>query len=110
LSANQGRDLLYIDDLVDALVLLLKAPLPTGEIINIGAGREYVMADVAATIVRRSGANIRLIKDTTSRPGKVEHLYCSIEKARERLGWKPIVDLEKGLQRTIDSFRQGPDL
>jgi hypothetical protein len=30
----------------------LEAPLSTGEIVNIGAGREYVMADVAATIIR----------------------------------------------------------
>jgi nucleoside-diphosphate-sugar epimerase len=86
LSANQGRDVLYIDHLVDALVLLLKAPLPTGEIINIGAGREYVMADVAATIVRRSSANIRLIKDTSSRPGKVENLYCSNRKSQRAIG------------------------
>ncbi len=106
-SRHQGRDLLYIDDLIDALVLLLEAPLPSGEILNIGAGREYVMADVAATIVRRTGAKIRLIKDMTSKPGQVEHLYCSCDKARELLSWQPSVDLEEGLQRTIDSFRGG---
>ena len=106
-SGHQGRDLLYIDDLIDALFLLLEAPLPTAEIINIGAGREYVMADVAATIIRRTDAKIRLIKDTTSRPGQVEHLYCSGDKARELLSWQPSLDLEEGLQRTIDSFRKG---
>jgi nucleoside-diphosphate-sugar epimerase len=104
-SGNQGRDLLYVDDLIDALLLLLDAPLPTGEIVNIGAGREYVMADVAATIIHRTGANIHLIKDTTSKPGQVEHLYCSNDKARKLLSWQPSVDVPEGLQRTIDSFR-----
>jgi nucleoside-diphosphate-sugar epimerase len=104
-SGHQGRDLLYVDDLIDALLLLLEAPLPGGEIINLGAGREYVMADVAAIIIRRTGAKIRLIKDPTSRQGQVEHLYCSNDKARELLSWQPSVDLEEGLQRTIDSFR-----
>lgn len=104
-SGHQGRDLLYIDDLVDALVLLLEAPLPTAEIVNIGAGCEYAMADVAAAIIRRTGAKIRLIKDTTLKPGQVEHLYCSNAKAKELLNWQPSVHLEEGLQRTIDSFR-----
>jgi UDP-glucose 4-epimerase len=104
-SADQGRDLLYIDDLIDALVLFLKTPIPSGEIINVGAGREYMMADVAAEIVRRTGAKIRLIKDAALTPGQVEHLYCSAEKARRLLGWRQTVDIEEGLQRTIDSFR-----
>jgi UDP-glucose 4-epimerase len=104
-SGHQGRDLLYVDDLIDAFLLLLEAPLPGGEIVNIGAGREYVMADVAAIIIRRTGAKIRLIKDPTSRQGQVEHLYCSNDKARDLLSWQPSVDLEEGLQRTIDSCR-----
>lgn len=104
-SGNQGRDLLYIDDLIDALILALEAPLSTGEIVNIGAGREYMMADVAATIIRRMGAKIRLIKDATLKPGSVEHLYCSNDKAKDLLSWQPSVNLEEGLQRTIDSFR-----
>ena len=69
-SGHQGRDLLYIDDLIDALLLLLETPLSTGEIVNIGAGREYMMADVAATIIRLTGAKIRLIKDTTRKQAK----------------------------------------
>jgi UDP-glucose 4-epimerase len=104
-SGHQGRDLLYVDDLIDALLLLLEAPLPSGEIVNIGAGREYLMADVAASIIRRTGAKINLIQDKALKPGQVEHLYCSNDKARELLGWQPSVDLEEGLQRTIDSFR-----
>ena len=69
-SGHQGRDLLYIDDLIDALLLLLETPLSTGEIVNIGADREYMMADVAATIIRLTGAKIRLIKDTTRKQAK----------------------------------------
>ena len=104
--ADQGRDLLYIDDLVDALVLLLEVPLPTGEIINIGSGREYMMADVANRIIRSVGANIRLIKDPALQPGQVEHPYCSVEKARRLLKWAPTISLDEGLRRTIESFRK----
>ena len=109
-SGNQGRDLLYIDDLVDALVLLLEVPLTTGEIINIGSGREYVMADVAAKIIGSVGANIRFTKDRELQPGHVEHLYCSVEKAKRLLKWEPSIGLDEGLRRTIESFQKGRSL
>jgi UDP-glucose 4-epimerase len=109
-SGNQGRDLLYIDDLVDALALLLEVPLPTGEIINVGSGREYVIADVAAKIIRSMGANIRFIEDRDLKPGQVEHLYCSVEKAKRLLKWEPSITLDDGLKRTIESFQKGLSL
>ena len=105
-SANQGRDLLYIDDLIRALVLLLEVSLPTGEIINIGSGREYLMADVAAKIIRSMGAKVHLVRDPNLHPGPVEHLYGSIEKARRLLKWEPAIGLDEGLMRTIESFRK----
>ena len=77
--------------MIDALLVLLETPLSTGEIVNIGAGRGYMMADVAAHIIRLTGAKIRLIKDTTSKPGQVEHLYCLDDKAKEVIGWQPSV-------------------
>ena len=108
-SGRQGRDLLYIDDLIDALILLATHPLPSGEIVNIGTGREYVMADVAATIIQMMGSNIQLQKKAASRPSEIEHLYCSADKASALLGWYPSVNLEEGLARTISWFRQQLD-
>jgi nucleoside-diphosphate-sugar epimerase len=69
--------------------------LATDKIVNIGTGREYVMADVAATILRLTGAKITLIRDTTSQPGQVEHLYCSVRKAKELLSWQPTINVKK---------------
>lgn len=105
-SGSQGRDLLYVDDIVEALATLREHPLPSGEIVNFGAGREYVMADVAATIVRLTAARIRLLQGAPVRPSEVEHLYCSARKAETLLGWRPAVDLEDGLRRTIAWFRE----
>lgn len=103
-SGDHGRDLLYVDDLIDALLSLLERIVPGGEIINVGAGREYRMSDVAAAIVRLTGARIRLREDPAQGAG-LPHLYCSTEKARELLAWRPRIDLEDGLTRTIAWFR-----
>ena len=77
-----------------------------GEIINIGTGREYVMADVASTIIQKMGSDIQLLKTVPSRTSEIEHLYCSTDKASVLLGWHPTVDLEEGLAHTITWFRQ----
>ena len=106
-SGKQGRDLLYVDDLIEALLLLRDKPLPTGEIINVGSGRETAMAGVAASIVRLAGVAIQLRPDAPKRPSEIEHLYCSNQKAASLLGWRPAVDLEDGLSRTIEWYRQG---
>src|SRR5262249_37751040 len=105
-SPDQGRDLLYVDDLVEALVRLLRVPLATGEIVNVGSGREYLIADVAAKIVQQSDAKIRLVEDREESAGGVAHLYGSIEKARRLLNWAPAIELDEGLLRTIESFRK----
>lgn len=103
-SGQQGRDLIYIDDLIAALVLLLATPLAKGEIINIGGGLEYVMADVAALIVKLTRAKIKLVQRAATPAGQLDHLCCSYEKARTQLGWEPTIDLRRGLELTIDGF------
>ena len=81
---------------------------------NAGLGPAGSWADVAVCLrgmphrrqlIRRTGANINLIRGKTLKSGQVEHLYCSNDKAKELLSWQPSVDLKEGLQRTIDSFR-----
>ena len=105
-SGGIGRDLLYIDDLIDALVLVCENTVPSGEIINIGTGREYLMSDVADTLIRLMGSDIKLLKLAPSRPSEIEHLYCSADNAHTLLGWRPRVALEDGLTRTIAWYRQ----
>lgn len=105
-AGRSGRDLLYVDDLIEMLCLLRDMPRCSGEIFNAGSGREYLMADVAAAILRLAGTGNRITPNAASRPSEVEHLYCSTRKTGERLGWKPVVELEEGLARTIDWFRR----
>ena len=40
------------------------------------------------------------------RPGDIEACYASSEKLRTQLGWQPQVDLEEGLRRTIEHYRE----
>jgi nucleoside-diphosphate-sugar epimerase len=105
-TPDHVRDLLHVDDLVDALLLLLDVALPSGDVLNIGSGRGVAMRDVAASIVRLSGSSIRLLEGTPPPDGGIPHLCLNREKASAVLGWSPRIGLEEGLSRTIDAYRR----
>lgn len=105
-SGEQSRDLVYIDDVVDALLKAAKSSSVSGEVINIGSGRDCRIREVAETIVRMSGANIPLrIGAKADHPADIRCLFCSPAKAERILNWRALTPLDAGLQKTISWFR-----
>jgi len=101
-AGDQTRDFVYIDDLIDAYLRAAFCSSATGEVINVGSGIEYRIKDVAEQIVLKMGSPVRLmIGALQKRAGEAEHFFCNNGKAREVLGWSPLVSLDKGLDRTI---------
>jgi nucleoside-diphosphate-sugar epimerase len=105
-SGEQGRDLLYVDDVVEAFARAASRPELRGQVVNVGAGVEYAMRDVARMIVRLTGSTAPLdVGAKPARAGDIAHLLADASLARERLGWSAHVGLEEGLQRTITWYR-----
>ncbi|MDQ3777571.1 MAG: NAD-dependent epimerase/dehydratase family protein [Actinomycetota bacterium] len=102
----QIRAWCYVDDLVDALLLVLQRPEAVGEVFNIGNARSVVTVfDLAHRIRRLMGSDC----DVTFRPihyTDVEMRIPNVEKAKRLLGWTPKVDLDDGLARTIAWYRE----
>ena len=105
-DGSQIRAWCYVDDLVDALLLVLERTEAAGEVFNIGNPRSVVTVfDLASRIRRLMGAD----SEITFRPlhyTDVEMRIPNIEKARRELGWEPKVDLDDGLARTIAWYRE----
>lgn len=96
------RDLIFVDDVVDACLLAATVDLPHGEIINIGTGREWSNEDVVRTIESLSGRPIRArVGRYPARRSDTDHWVADITKAETLLGWKPAWTLTAGLERTI---------
>ena len=104
-DGSQIRSWCYIDDIIDGLLLAVEKPEAVGQVFNIGNPRSTVTVhNLAREIVRLAGSESRLV------PVKwdfadVELRIPNIDKAREVLGFEPLVDLEEGLRRTIDWYR-----
>ena len=97
-NGKQYRDFIYIDDIVDALILIVERGLNRGPI-QIGSEKATTIREAAETIAKISGKPIEIIYDTTKPEG--DHGRIAVcDKAREVLGWSPKVDLETGLKET----------
>jgi UDP-glucose 4-epimerase len=105
-DGSQIRAWCYVDDLVDALLLVLERPEAVGEVFNVGNQRSVVtIFDLASRIRRLMGADVE-IKFRPLHYTDVEMRIPNVDKARALLGWEPKVDLDEGLVRTIAWYRE----
>jgi len=102
-DGTQTRSLCYVTDLVEGLLRLMEAD--TNDPVNIGNPHELTIEEIARTIIRLVGSTSRIVY----RPLPVDdpkQRRPDITRARTLLKWEPKVDLEEGLLKTVDYFRQ----
>jgi nucleoside-diphosphate-sugar epimerase len=105
-DGGQIRAWCYIDDMVDGVVRALAKPEAVGHSFNIGNTRSIVTVyHLAREIVRLADSPSKIVFVPWDKVD-VELRIPDIEKARERLGFEPQVDLEEGLLRTIEWYRE----
>ena len=105
-DGTQIRAWCYIDDLVDALVCLMTNARALGESFNIGNQTAIVTVfGLASTVIRvlQSSSRVVFVRKNYA---DVELRVPSVRKAREVLGFTARIDLEEGIRRTAEFFRQ----
>jgi len=102
----QLRDLVYVDDVVDAFLIAGLDPAADGEAFNIGSGDPVSVRRLAETLVAASGRGaVRSVEyPPDQRPIEIGDYVADITKVRRVLGWSPTVSLEDGIARTIAYF------
>ncbi|WP_457636148.1 SDR family NAD(P)-dependent oxidoreductase [Persephonella sp.] len=106
-DGSQARDFTYVDDIARGTVLAMK---PVGyEIINLGGGKNPISLK---TIIQK-------IEDLLGKKAKIEYkpfhkadmkeTWADIEKAEKLLGWKPEIDIDEGLRRTVRWYVENRD-
>ena len=105
------RDFLYVDDLVEALLLAATSEQAYGQIFNVGTGIPTDFITLGETIVRLAGSGRCEFVPFSEERKQLEpgDYYTDITKIRTILGWEPKVSLEEGLRRTIDYYRRYRD-
>jgi len=103
-EGTQTRSFCYVDDMVEGMIRMMDNDELTGPV-NLGNPGEFTVMELAT-----------MVKELTKSPSKIVHKELpqddpvqrrpDITLAAEKLGWGPTVDLEEGLKRTIDYFRE----
>jgi GDP-L-fucose synthase len=101
------RELLFADDLADALIFVMHR-YSDEAIINIGSAQEVSIAELARQIAEVIGYRGQFVFDTTKADGTPrKRLDCSV---LERLGWKASTKLSEGLALTCAAYAASPEI
>ena len=96
------REFLHVDDLASACLFALSLDTPP-DLMNVGSGEEVTIRELAEAVKSATGSTARIEWDATKPDGTPRKL-CDTALIRS-LGWKPEIDLKKGLELTVASYR-----
>jgi UDP-glucose 4-epimerase len=105
-DGEQTRDFVFVEDVVTAVVGAALADGGDGTAINVGTGGQVTINQLATTVNRLCGSDLP-IRHAPPRDGEIRHSRAEIARARERLGFRPTVDLERGLAALVAWARRG---
>jgi len=108
-DGEQTRDFTFVQNVVDANLLALKAKDAKGEVLNIASGRATSVNELARRIRGLVGADEIRPVHAPPRPGDVRHSWADISRAKRVLGYEPRWSLEEGLKATIEWYRERLD-
>ena len=105
-DGSQGRDFIYIDDVIRALVLAGGGKeFPQRAVYNISSGRSVSLNQVIETI-KACGEKIA-VEYQESGDSADDSYWCDPSRFYNDTGWKPTVSLENGIKNTLRGFKQG---
>lgn len=99
----QERDFVYVGDCARANLLALEQE--RNGIFNLGWGYGTNINQIFDTLSEITHYELPRVHRAAIK-GETSRIYLSAEKAKRELGWKPLVSLEEGLEKTVDYFRQ----
>ena len=107
------RDFNYVDDTCRGFIALAECDKSIGQTVNIGSNFEISIGDTLNIIKKLMDSDVQFTTDNERiRPSKSEvfRLWCDNSKIEKLTGFKPQIDIEQGLQKTIDWITQPENL
>ncbi|UCB60740.1 MAG: GDP-mannose 4,6-dehydratase [Candidatus Bathyarchaeota archaeon] len=104
-DGSQTRDFTYVSDIVEANVLAAECHDSTGQIFNIGYGKEFTINQVFTKIAEKLGKKDKIQPNyLETYKGEFPHTLADTQKAQKILGWRPKVNLDQGLDMFVEWF------
>jgi nucleoside-diphosphate-sugar epimerase len=104
-NPDATRDFTFVGDLVDGVLRAGFEPKAVGGEFNLASGREVRIGDLAEKINRLTGNPAGTVMAGHRKWDNKSRILASLDRSRQCLGYEPTMDFERGLQLTIDWFR-----
>jgi len=107
-DGRQRRDLTFVDDVVEALLLAGASEDTEGEIFNLGADEPVSLAEVAAELIALTGhGSVRAVAFPQERQLiDIGNFHSTYQKFQSTVGWRPRTSLRAGLGQTVEFYRE----
>ena len=96
------RDFIHVNDVIDALVSVLRVDFVHGDVFDIGSGSPVCLLDVVRELIQLAGKNQDSFRITGEfRLGDVRHAFANISKTKKTIAWSPKINLNDGLKELL---------
>jgi UDP-glucuronate decarboxylase len=103
-DGTQTRSFQYVDDLIEGMIKMMDTNDAIIGPLNLGNPNEFTIAELAEKILRLTGSNAKLVFKKLPEDDPTQR-QPDISQAKKILNWEPKIELEEGLNRTIDYFK-----
>jgi GDP-L-fucose synthase len=103
-TGDDVRDLIYIDDMTRAMLTAMER-LDRYDVFNIGMGKGYSVKEILQLALKIDGYAAAQVVFAPDKPTTIPKRLVDISKAEKQLGFRPEIDLEEGLRRTLAWYR-----
>lgn len=104
-DGKQSRSFCYVDDLIEAFVLLMDTPDDFTGPVNTGNPHEFTILELAHKVIKMTNSNSEIIYKSLPSDDPRQR-QPDISLARAKLGWEPEIALDEGLKPTINYFAE----
>jgi UDP-glucose 4-epimerase len=107
-DGRQLRDFTYVDDVVEALLMVAKSAEADGQVFNLGGDSVISLKDLADLLIEVNGGGHRIIRSFPPDRKRIDigDYYADFSRIRSLLGWEPKVPLRQGLLKTLKFYRK----
>ena len=104
-TGKQTRDLIHVSDVVQGLIKGFNSKINNAEVFLLSTNTETSVNDLLELIFKIVGKKLG-IKKTPANPGDIERMFLSYQKAKNAVGFEPLVSLNDGIEDYLNWLKQ----
>jgi UDP-glucuronate decarboxylase len=103
-NGSQTRSFCYVDDLLEGMIRMMNTPESFTGPVNVGNPNEFTILQLAELVIKMTNSESKIIFQPLPQDDPLQR-QPDISLAKKELDWEPFINLEEGLEKTIDYFR-----